>query len=54
MKHSIKLWFGQENVASADPAEAVEYVFDTENELDAFMQGLDAAIGWMEFEVCED
>jgi hypothetical protein len=54
MNPSIKIWFGQERIESADPAEAIEYVFDTDKELDAFIKGLDAAIGWMEFEVCED
>ena len=30
------------------------YEFSTQAELDAFMLGVDAASGWMDYEVCED
>ena len=61
MKYSIKIIFGKEQVdkylseISLDEDEKEihekEYFFETKAELEAFIKGLDEAVGWTEY--CE-
>jgi hypothetical protein len=45
MKHSIELIFGKEEIN----INRKEYHFETKIELDAFLKGLNEAVGWTEF-----
>lgn len=51
-KHTVTLAFGGSEEAQDQTQQA--FAFDTKMELDAFMQGVEAASGWMDYEVIED
>lgn len=63
MNHSIKIVFGKEQVnkfLSAVPftkeerrINEKEYHFETEMELDAFIKGVTATVGWLECYIVE-
>lgn len=51
-KHRVFIVFGEKNTVAenASSGSAIsEYEFNTKVELDAFLQGVDAASGWMEY-----
>jgi hypothetical protein len=48
--HKCRVIFGSES-SGQEPS---EYSFNTEAELLAFIDGMEAAVGWMEYEILED
>lgn len=48
--HNCKVIFGTET----SEQEPTEYSFNTKAELHAFIEGMEAAVGWMEYEILED
>lgn len=49
----VKIIWGSESWREENPTPC-EYSFDTEAELNAFMEGVDAASGYMDYEVVDD
>jgi len=52
MQHSVTIKWGDHIPDDEKPVET--YRFDTKAELDAFMQGVEEAIGWLAHQVLED
>jgi hypothetical protein len=52
-KYSIRIQWGSVSSHGEDN-KPIKYEFDTEAELNAFMMGVDAMDGWMEYFVVED
>ena len=52
--HTVKILWGSKMVRKDLGDEPVEYSFETLAELTAFMAGVDAGDGWLEYEVIED
>jgi hypothetical protein len=56
-KHEVVITWGTEAVRGIEKTiegyTKVKYKFDTENELNAFLRGVDEGNGWFEYEVQE-
>lgn len=49
-KFRVKILWGQEH----EPGDhALSYEFDSERELDAFLYGVDEAVGWLDCEITD-
>lgn len=46
---SVKILWG----SNPENADTTKYEFPTEKELDAFLTGVEAAIGWMDYQIPE-
>lgn len=63
MKHSIKIIFGKEQInkflsdipfsAEAESLNEKEYNFETVDELNAFVKGVNETVGWLECYIVE-
>jgi hypothetical protein len=51
-KHKITIAWGQDFDPEHD--QPVTYSYSTGTELSAFIEGIEAAIGWLEYEVIDD
>lgn len=51
-EHSVSILWGQN--PELDEREPQTYSFGTEAELDAFLEGVDAMDGWMDYQIVEE
>lgn len=52
-RHTVTIAWGSDSTRQEADTEST-YYFDTEKELIAFMEGVEASIGWMDYEVVEE
>jgi hypothetical protein len=50
-KYTIKILWG--STSTREENEPCTYEFDTKEEFNAFLEGVEAAVGWMDYEVVE-
>lgn len=53
-KHFVRIAWGSESTREENEGKFSTYTFDTEAELNAFLKGIDEAIGWDDYFIDED
>jgi hypothetical protein len=51
---TIRIHWGSESTRQETPTVCCTYQFRTQEEMDAFMSGVEEAIGWMDYLVVEE